>query len=157
MSATVQRSLWRHFPWFVVLAFVIVIAVNGGMVWTALATFPGVAVYDDFDHSNHYDAVLAAAAREAALGWDVTAGEDAGHAVLRLAARDGHPLAGAQITGAAKRPLGPDEVTKLTFHESAPGRYITDAALPQAGQWQLLLTVRRGDGILHAAPRIVVR
>lgn len=157
MSATTHRSLWRYYPWFVVAAFVVVIAVNGGMVWSALATFPGAAVTNDFDHSNHYDAVLAAAAREAALGWQVTAEQAEGHPVLLFAARDGSPLTQARIAATARRPLGPDEAVTVTFHESAPGRYVADAALPRPGQWELLLAVTRGADTLHAAPRVVVR
>ena len=157
MSATTHRSAWRHFPWFVVAAFVVVIAVNGGMVWSALATFPGAAVTNDFDHSNHYDEVLAVAAREAALGWQVTAEQAQGHPVLLLAARYGTPLTQARIAAMARRPLGPDQAVKLTFHDSAPGRYVTDAALPQPGQWEMLLSITHGSSTLHAAPRVVVR
>ncbi len=157
MSATTHRSAWRHFPWFVVAAFVVVIAVNGGMVWSALATFPGAAVNNDFDHSNHYDAVLAVAARQAALGWRVEATDAARHPVLMLAARDGAPLAHARIAATARRPLGPDEAMALTFHETTPGRYVADAALPQQGQWDVLLSIAHGGDTLHATPRVVVR
>ncbi len=157
MSATTQRWGWRRFPWYVVAAFVLVFAVNGGMVWSALATFPGVAVTDSFDHSNHYDTVLAAAARQAALGWRITAAEESGRPVLLLAERDGRPLTGARVTATARRPLGPDHVTPLAFREASPGRYVTETALAERGQWQLLLAVARGADTLHAAPRVVVK
>ncbi|MDA8251062.1 MAG: FixH family protein [Rhodospirillales bacterium] len=153
----VQRSVWRFFPWAVVGAFVVVFAVNGGMVWAALSTFPGIAATDAFDHSNHYDEVLAAAARQATLGWRVEAGTEAGRATLALTDRAGQPLVGAAIAATARRPVGPDQTTPLGFHEVAPGRYLADAALPDPGQWELRLAVTRGGATLHAAPRVVVR
>ena len=64
-----SRSAWRFFPWAIIGGMLLVIAVNAGMAWSALHTFPGTAVEDAFDHSNDYDKVLNAAAREAALGW----------------------------------------------------------------------------------------
>ena len=51
---------WRWFPWAIALSLLVVVAVNGGMVWAALRTFPGVAGTDGFDLSNHYNRVLAA-------------------------------------------------------------------------------------------------
>lgn len=155
MSA--QHSAWRLYPWAVVAAMAVVVVVNGGMVWSSLATFPGIAASDAFDHSNHYDDVLAVARRQAALGWHLQAGEDAGRAVLTLADRDGQPLSGAQIVATARRPLGADQATPLSFREVAPGRYMADATLPAVGQWDLLLAVSHGSDSLHATPRLVVR
>jgi len=62
------RSAWRYFPLAVVAAMAVVIAVNFGMAWSAIRTFPGAAVRDTFDHSNDYDKVLNAAAQQAAHG-----------------------------------------------------------------------------------------
>jgi nitrogen fixation protein FixH len=155
MSA--ERSAWRFFPWAVAGAFAVVFMVNGGMVWSAIATFPGVATTDDFGHSNRYDAVLAAAAREAALGWQVRTSIDDARAVLVLTGRDGQPLTGARIVAIARRPLGPDAATPLAFREVSPGRYMADRALGAAGQWELLLSITRGADMLHAAPRLMLR
>jgi nitrogen fixation protein FixH len=156
-SAPSQRSAWRFYPWAVVGAFVIIIAVNGVMVWSAMATFPGVATTDVFDHSNRYDDVLALAAREAALGWRIEATSEGARATLTLTDRIGRPLAGAHITATAYRPLGPDQATPLRFHELTPGRYRADPPLPAAGQWALRLAVTVGSDTLHATPRVLVR
>ena len=152
-----QRSAWRFYPWALVLAFAVVFAVNGGMVWAALSTFPGVATQDVFDHSNSYDKVLAVAAAEAALGWKVQAAAESGHPVLTLTDRDGQTLTGAHVAGKALRPVGPDRATTLAFRETAPGRYVADAALAGEGQWELRVAVHRGADTLHATRRVVVR
>jgi nitrogen fixation protein FixH len=43
----------------------VVVAVNAGMIFAALASFPGKAGSDSFDLSNQYDAVLDHAQRAA--------------------------------------------------------------------------------------------
>ena len=69
----------------------LVVAVNAGMVYAALHSFPGAAEGDEgFALSNHYDVVLERAQREAALGWTVAAqADEAGRAVVTLTDRIG--------------------------------------------------------------------
>jgi nitrogen fixation protein FixH len=152
-----RRSAWRFFPWAMIAALGVVIVVNVGMAWSALSTFPGTAVNDTFDHSNEYDKVLSTAAHEASLGWSLQVALDAGRPVVTLAARDGTPLQGAQVSATAMRPLGPDQATPLTFHAVAPGRYLAAAPLAAPGQWDLLLSVNDGAGQLHATRRVIVQ
>ena len=122
----------------------VVIAVNAGMVYLALDGFPGRAGGDGFDLSNHYDQVLDAAQRQAALGWDLRAAPgEAGHAVLTLTDRSGAPLRGARIEATAERPLGAAEATQLVFHDAGAGRYVADAALALPGQWELRSAARK--------------
>ena len=64
MGAMPARSAWRFFPWFLALGMSVVIAVNIGMAYTALHTFPGIAGSDGFDLSNHYDKVIDRVARD---------------------------------------------------------------------------------------------
>ncbi len=155
--AIAQRSAWRFFPHAMVAARGGVGAVNGALVWWALSTFPGVAALDVFDHSNAYEEVLAQSAKEAALGWQVAPLNQPGPPVLALTGPDGQPLAGATVGAEARRPLGPDLKTRLAFREASPGRYVADAALPAAGQWELRLIVARDGQTLHATRRIVAK
>ncbi len=157
VPAIAPRSAWRFFPHAMVAGLLVVVVVNGGLVWWALTTFPGVAALDVFDHSNAYDEVLARAAREAALGWSVRSLGDAPAPILALDGPNGRPLTGATVMAEARRPLGPDMKTRLAFREEAPGRYVAGAALPAAGQWELRLIVARDDQTLHATRRIVAK
>jgi nitrogen fixation protein FixH len=150
------RSAWRFFPWAVVAALGLVVAVNIGMAWSALRTFPGIAVDDTFDHSNDYDKVLAAAGREAALGWSLIVTVDAGRPVAILTGRDGTPLEGARVAATAERPVGPDRITQLAFRAEAPGRYVATAALTTPGQWDLLFSATAGERRFHATRRVIV-
>lgn len=154
-----RRSLWRFFPLGVVAAMSVVIAVNAGMIYSALHTFPGAAGGDEgFALSNNYNAVLDQAQRDAALGWSVQASSDqAGRPVVNLTSRDGRPLHGASIAASAERPLGAPETLRLTFHEAIAGQYVADAALPARGQWDLTLLASSGAQEIAATRRIIVR
>ena len=100
------------------------------MGWTALRTFPGQAATHGFDNSNGYDRVLAAAAREAALGWTVRDGLDGSRPVITLADRTGAPLAGARLEASVMRPIGETAPAPTGLSPpSPPGRYEADAAL----------------------------
>lgn len=156
-ASSSQRTSWHLFPVAMIAGLVLVVAVNAGMVWVALGTFPGVAATDVFDHSNAYDSVLAQANREAALGWTVATGSDGATATLRLLDRDGHALAGARVLADARRPVGPDQATSLAFVEPAPGEYRASVALPARGQWDLRLTITQGGQVLHATRRVQVK
>lgn len=152
------RSAWRWFPWAVAAALLFVVLVNGGMIWAALGTFPGIAGSDGFDLSNHYDRVLDVAARQAALGWRVQVSVDAqAHPAIALTDRAGAPLVGARIQAHAERPLGPAEVTTLTFQGTRDGQYRAAQALPASGQWDLLISASVEGKTVSATRRVIVK
>jgi len=153
------RSAWRYYPHAVIVSLAVVVAVNAGMVYVALQTFPGAAGGDEgFALSNHYDTVLAQAQQEAALGWTVAAETDnAGRPVVTLAERDGAPLHGAAVEAIAERPLGAPRTRQLAFHETATGRYEADAMLPMQGQWELTLTASSDGQTMAVTRRVIVR
>jgi nitrogen fixation protein FixH len=134
-----------------------VVLVNAGMVFAALKSFPGKAGSEDFELSNRYDTVLQRSDHDAALGWTVQASADGERVpVVVLTQRDGTPLQGALLEGVAGRPLGPAETRHLAFHESAAGRYVADAVLPEQGQWELTLSASAGDNQIAATRRVIV-
>jgi nitrogen fixation protein FixH len=149
---------WRFFPWFVTAGMAVVVAVNFGMAYTALHTFPGNAGGDGFDLSNHYDAILARMRREAALGWTVRAElDEAGHPVVLLTDRSGDVLAGAGVGATARRPLGDPHTIGVRFSEISPGHYLGREALNEKGQWELELSATAGGQELSTTRRLVVR
>ena len=121
LGALPPRTVWRFFPLFVALAMSVVIAVNAGMIYAALHTFPGNAGSDGFDLSNHYDRVLDRVARQAAMGWRLTADANAsGLPSIVLTDRDGAPLTGARFDAVATRPVGAQMTTQMPFTRSHP-------------------------------------
>ena len=152
-----RPSGWRWFPWAVAASMAVVAAVNVAMVCFAMGTFPGQAGADGFDLSNHYDRVLATVQQQAALGWELRATvDDAGRPVLTLHDRDGAPLGNARVEAMAERPLGPPETTRLVFYDDGAGRYVADAALTAAGQWELRVSVVAQGQSVATTRRVVL-
>ncbi len=152
-----MRSMWRFFPQAVVAGLGIVVAVNAGMIYAALHSFPGQAGEEDFALSNHYDAVLDRVQHEAALGWTLSAWADAsGRTEVTLTGRDGAPLRGASVAASAERPLGARDRQALAFLEAAPGHYVAGTALPEPGQWELTLSASFEGHDVAATRRVIV-
>jgi nitrogen fixation protein FixH len=149
-------TAWRFFPWYVAGGLGFVVLVNFAMGWAAVQTFPGLATTHGFAESNGYDRVLAAADRQAALGWTVRDSLDGAHPVVTLAGRAGAPLAGARLAATIARPIGEAEPAPLALHAAGPGRYEADAALAP-GAWDLDLTVTAEGGEYHTTRRLIVR
>jgi nitrogen fixation protein FixH len=136
----------------------VVVAVNAGLIYAALASFPGKAGDDGFDLSNHYNAVLDHAQRAAELGWKVLARVDGtGRPEVTLTDRNGSPLAGASVAASAERPLGDPGTQRVMFHETADGHYAADTALTARGQWELTVSALAGGHAMAVTRRIIVQ
>jgi nitrogen fixation protein FixH len=150
------RSPWHLFPWALIAGLGVVVAVNAGMVFAALHTFPGQTGDEGYELSNHYDAVLDRAQQQALLGWDLSASAGDGRAMVTLRDRTGMAIAGATIIATAARPLGAIDTQRLVFHETAAGHYAADASLPLPGQWELTIAASANGHNIAATRRIIV-
>jgi nitrogen fixation protein FixH len=152
-----RTDSWRWFPIGVIGALAFVAAVNAGMVYSALHTFPGSAGEDGFDLSNSYDRVIKAVGLQAELGWHVQSTVDtARHAQLRVTDSKGQALANAVVTAQAERPVGPAETTKLTLQPNAAGQWVAAEALPP-GQWLLGVTIEQNGKTFSTTERLITR
>ena len=151
-----MRVSWAFFPYAVALGLAGVAVVDGSIGWIAIHSFPGVVTHSQFTDSNRYDKVLENAAREAALGWQAELTLESGTPRLTLADRDGRKIEGARVAGHAMRPLGNMAPIDLTFRAIAPGDYVADATLADAGQWEIDITASVSGKRIHLARRVVV-
>jgi nitrogen fixation protein FixH len=155
-AAPSGQSAWRLFPWVLSGVMAFVVAVNVGLVVTALRSFPGAAQGNGFVMSNAYNRVLQDEAKEEALGWMLAVDLDSQQRpTLMLKDRDGHPMDRAGIEAVATRPLGPEQATKLTMQPAGAGRYLADKALAR-GQWDVAIQVRQDTDLLRAVHRLIV-
>jgi nitrogen fixation protein FixH len=153
--AAITAGTWKRFPNYMALAMGAVVLVNAWFIYAAVTTFPGEAGSDDFGTSNRYNAVLAIAASQAALGWSTEATAPAMRPTLIVTGANHAPLAGATITAQAERPIGTAAAVKLEFHETMPGRYIAQQTLPAPGQWDLMLRIAHGNQNIRITRRVI--
>ena len=147
MAATIPppRSAWRLFPYAIVAALGVVVAVNIGMAVLAYRSAPGLAVQGSFATSNAYGAIQQEARRQVSLGWKLDVALADAHVEVALSGPGGALLPGATLRATAMRPVGEAVPLDMVMTEVAPGRFRSDITLPGRGQWDVLF-VAHADG-----------
>jgi nitrogen fixation protein FixH len=149
-----KRSRW--IPWAFVGGMALVVVVNLMLVYAALSTFTGVTTGRSYDRGRAYNAVLAEAARQDALGWSARVVLEGGVLSVSTADREGLPV-GGRVEGVLRRPLEGTEIA-LDFAAAGPGRFIAFAATPGQGQWEARLTLHgERDQRFEIRQRLLVR
>ena len=154
-TATGTKSAWRFFPLAVALALTFVAAVNTYMIVNAMRTFPG-EVANGYEISNVYNRIIVAEQAQVALGWKVVLFGNNGHLAVRIAGADGRPLQGLTLTAKARRPVGPENITALTFADDGGGHWLSARPL-DLGQWLVDLTVTAPGRNYVITRRVIIR
>lgn len=143
----------RHVVLAMVSFFGIVFAVNGVMMYQAIATNGGLVASEPYRKGLDYNRRIEADERQQHLGWAVDAGmESAGLVSVTIRDAAGEPLRGLALTGTIGRPAGSQHDVKLTFAEAAPGRYVAQAAGLEPGTWQIAADARVAAGAVDLPP-----
>ncbi len=149
-------------PWTFVAGFLLVVAVNGVMIWLAASTWTGLVTDRPYDRGLDYNRNLEAAAAMAALGWNTrlvarTTAEGGHELVLEARDREGEPLSGLRVEGRLERPLEPGADRELRLEAVGAGLYRAALGALPAGQWQARLKLVRGGEVLVVSERLVLR
>jgi len=131
-------SRWRLFPYAIVGALGLVIAVNVTMAVLAYRSAPGLAVQGSFATSNAYGTIQQESRRQISLGWNLDVALPGGRVEVKLAGPGGAVLPGARLKATASRPVGDAVPLVLEMTETAPGHFRSDIVLPGQGQWDVL-------------------
>ena len=142
--------------------FGLVFAVNAVMVKAATSTFGGVETQSSYKAGLMFEQEVAKAERQDARHWQVDgklARDRAGEAVLDITARDekGAPLTGLKAVARLAHPADErlDHVIELT--RTGAGAFHGQAQA-QAGQWELLFDLYRGDDrVFRSRSRVTLR
>jgi nitrogen fixation protein FixH len=157
---TTTRGAW--IPWLFVAFFLVVVAVNGAMIWVALSSWTGLAANQAYDDGLQYNRNLEAAQRQAALGWRfrLTArlvSRTEAEAELTVTDAQGQPLAGAEVAAMLERPTSEGADFRVVLAPSAPGIYRARFELPMMGVWNAHVTIRRRDDQFVHEQRLMLR
>jgi nitrogen fixation protein FixH len=156
------RFLPHRVPMLFVAGFLLVIAVNGALIFFAEDTFSGLETDNAYERGLDYNRALAADAAQERLGWRFQAAisGDAGtrrtlH--VQLTDRDGRRLEGLALEAYLVRPSNAGMDLSLTPRATGDGAYAAEFTLPAPGQWDLRLVARRGDIAWQHSERLFVK
>lgn len=161
-----QREAGWWYPWIFVAGMLVVIAVNGVLVYFALGSWTGISTDDAYRKGLAYNQALAAARAQDQRGWSATVaferkeGDGAGHAgrlVVAFTDRDGDPLEDLRVTAALLRPTHEGYDQHIALTQQGSGVYAEDVVLPLPGQWDARIEAHRRDDAFVTRHRLDVR
>lgn len=147
MSASIPAfdpARGRWIPWVFAGMMLIVIAVNGVLIYSAVHSFTGTTTGQAYDRGRAYNHVIEEAERQAALGWTPHVGLADGRLRVSVTDREGSAVPG-RLEGLLHRPLD-GRAVPLVFAAVAVGDWSAEAATPAAGQWEARLTLTDAAG-----------
>jgi nitrogen fixation protein FixH len=137
------RNRSAYIPWLFVAAFVVVIAVNGVMIWFAVGSFSGLYADAAREQGLHYNETIAEQEARDALGWSVDAAWHAGTRRLQVTLHhaDGSALLGADIEAALIRPAEKRPPHPVAMGDHGGGQNAGYVSLPARGNWDLQIEI----------------
>jgi nitrogen fixation protein FixH len=124
--------------------FGVIFAVNGLLLYYALATHSGVVAQEPYRKGLAYNDRIAADARQSELGWNVALDASmAGRVAVSFTDAGARPVPGLVVAGRIGRPASSAGERRLAFVEIEPGRYVADTGPLEAGTWQADVDARR--------------
>ncbi|MCW5773715.1 MAG: FixH family protein [Rhodospirillaceae bacterium] len=158
-AAPMRKSRW--IPWLFVLGFVVVVAVNGALVYFAVGSFTGLTTTEPYTKGLRFNDQIRHVEAQERLGWHLAArfqraGALHGELELELKDRSGAPLAGARVTAKFGRPVERDRDFTVALQPAGGGRYVARVALPLPGAWDVRYRIERDGQDIEAQDRLTV-
>ena len=129
----------RMIPWYFVMAFGVVFAVNMLFVYKATHTHRGVVQEQAYETGLAYNAVIASANAQAALGWKSSIEQQGEWVRVHLQDAQGEPISGAQAQMHLKRNSDKRLDTTLPLSPYRAGEYRVSAEGLLKGKWNVIL------------------
>lgn len=148
----------RWIPLTFCAGLLVVVIVNGAMVAIGLSTWPGVTAQDHYRKGLDYNRHLDVLEEERRLGWKATArlervGNNAEISVDVVDAQ-GAPLKTGTVTALLQRPTHEGMDRTMPLKVTGAGRWSALVEDLAAGQWDLDLDIRSGDGRYRTRQRL---
>lgn len=126
----------RHVLMILLGFFGVVFAVNGFFLVSALSTHTGVVANEPYRKGLEYNDRIAAAERQASLGWrESLSVKTSGAITLALHDANGAPIPNLGVTAVLGRPATARFDRRLALVESVPGHYTATARALEGGSW----------------------
>ncbi len=124
----------RHVVIGLMIFFGVMFVANGLLVYYAVGTFSGGDRPDPYRSGLNYNQTIAAAERQAALGWDVEVNYEGRRLVVRFVDKSAEPISGLALTAKLTRPAENRKDSVVELREWRDGIYTTNISLGP-GNW----------------------
>ncbi len=160
------ESAWRNpWVWLIVGIMGTAILVNTVLITLAFTSPPGLVVDDYYERGKNYLYHQAKVEEDTErLGWQMQLDVPKTPHIAQLDGylfraldRDGQPIEGAQVEFAAFRPAENGHDMVMLMKEIGQGFYSAQPEFKKPGNWDLLVTIRKGEDQLDIAQRIFVK
>ncbi|WP_319802012.1 FixH family protein [Azospirillum fermentarium] len=157
-----SRAPGWYIPWIFVAAFMVVLAVNGVMIYVATSTYTGLETEEHFMKGIKYNDDLAGARAQAARAWkvslDFTSPEDRkGLVAVTLHDKYGNLLKDARVTVSFTRPTNQGYDQTLDLPYLGEGRYAQPVEFAMAGVWDMRVKIDHSTGDYQDQKRVWVQ
>ena len=160
---TPKQSAWRS-PWVIgwVAIVLVVLLVNGFMIFLAIDANPGLIVDDYYERGQNYEKnMVARMAKDPGWKMDISVPDalPLGLPTLvqfSLAAKDGGAVVPDSVIFHAYRPSDANADFSVPMKQVAPGRYQVEVTFGLKGVWDTLVSVQKDGDEYNEALRINV-
>lgn len=161
-EAGLRRLLPHWVPMTFIAGFLVVIAVNGALIFFAERTFSGLETESPYERGLDYNRTLAANAAQARLGWRYEAAVSGTSGaertlLIRMFDAEGRPLDGLKLGAYLVRPSNEGQDLALTPQPAGDGSYVAAFTLPAPGQWELRLVAHGGEVAWQQSERLFLK
>ena len=156
---------WRN-PWVIgwVSLVAIVLLVNIVMISLAVVTNPGLVSEDYYERGRDFEkSITKKIAARNALGWNINTDFPINPVINRsekyrfnVIDSKGVPVTNAAVTLNVYRPSDAKADFNLVMNEIVPGIYAGDISFPLKGQWELTISIKRGEDVYDFTRRASV-
>ncbi|MCF4165687.1 FixH family protein [Zavarzinia compransoris] len=136
--------------------FMTITAVDVIMITSALDSQPGLVTDHAYEKGLAHNEVLAAKARQDALGWRVAVERTGGAVMLSIVDSAGAGVAADRVELRLLRPSDANQDRVLVPEAIEAGRFRAEIGAVTPGLWQLAVTIRRGDDRFDSLKTLVI-
>ncbi|TAN52379.1 MAG: hypothetical protein EPN26_07990 [Rhodospirillales bacterium] len=166
-AMAIQRKPGWWYPYIFVAAFMVVLAVNGVLIYSATSSFTGLETENHYEKGNNYNQDIALARRQDELGWQVEAKVDpvidAALGTKRrvyieasFKTRDGDPIDGLAVRALFIRPVQQGHDVSVPMTVKGKGLYVAETGLDFHGVWDLRVVAMGEKDSYQLAQRIQI-
>ncbi len=159
MTAVADKPSFTIKGWHVlvslILFFGIIIATDVAFVVLAYRTFSGQVASNPYEAGLAYNKTLAQKARQDALGWTASIGDEGGRLSVTISDPAGRPIEGLGVTATLERPATEQGRRVIKLTPDGAGRY--GAPFASGGAWDVRVVAEGPGGDRFEAERRLVR